>query len=235
MSTEIVLFEITNPLQVFGTQKGLDAIIDKIEADVKTIDRDISTEAGRDNIRSVAFKLAKSKKEIERMGLALTEGWRDQTALVNAEKKRAAERMQRLQDEIRKPLTDWEDAEKARVSCHEVNIKALTDSLIFSCDPTVEVLTLQISTNQKFYDSLEWEEFAVRAKIEHDRVQTALAGQLGARVKSDSDAAELSRLKAEEAARLQADRDAKIAADAKEKAELAAILAAAILAAVRSR
>ncbi len=73
MSNDITIITIQNPLQVFSTPNGLDSIIDKIEAEAKSIDRDISTEAGRDNIRSLAFKLAKSKTFLDKMGKELTE------------------------------------------------------------------------------------------------------------------------------------------------------------------
>ena len=220
MSTDLIIIEITNPLQVFGTPKGLDAIIDKIEADVKTIDRDISTEAGRDNIRSVAFKLAKSKKEIERMGLALTEQWREQTALVNAEKKRAGQRMQDLQDEIRKPLTEWEDAEKARVQRHEDSIGVLASLATWEGIDIITAKDVQgrIDAIPRHF-TRRWEEFEGRAKSEREKVLIILTAQHAALVKAEADAAELARLKAEEAARLQAERDAKIAADAKAEAE----------------
>lgn len=221
MSTEVALIEITNPLVVFSTPKGLDAVIDKIESEAKSIDRDISTPAGRENIRSLAFKLAKSKKEIERMATALTEEWRDQTKLVNAEKNRGIERMQSLQDEIRKPLTEYEEAEKNRVNGHELQLSLLSAFDTWEhTTPTAEEIKKRIADLPEVYNR-DWQEFSVRAKVEFDRISISLADLLSARQKADSEAADLARLRAAEDARLQAERDAKIAKIAKEATEAA--------------
>ena len=232
MSSEIAVIDSHNlPLVAFSTKGGLDAVIDKIEADVKSVDRDISTEAGRDNVRALAFKLAKSKKEIERMALSLTEGWREQTALVNEEKKRGVQRMQELQDEIRAPLTAYEESEKERVRHLEGEIGAMTALLNFFDSSTSSEVNLRLDLLKAGWTKeIVWAEFTARATAEHDRVLNGLAAKLVSTLQSEADAAELSRLKAEEAKRQQEAHDAKIAADAKKAAEDKAAADAAALA-----
>lgn len=220
MSNELaILIEVKNPVEVFTKPNGLDAIIDKIEADVKSVDRDISTEEGRDNIRSLAFKLAKSKKEIERMALGLTDGWRTQTKSVNTERDRGVERMQKLQDEIRSPLTAWENAEKERVQAHEDAIAAM---VLLHPRNMAGNLTEDIQSRISDLGNMpvrDWEEFEARAAFTRKETAEALLSALVIAQKRDSEALELARLRAAEDARLQKERDDKIAAEAAAKAK----------------
>lgn len=220
MTTDIALIEIKNPLQVFSTVNGLDSVIDKIEAEVKAIDRDISTEKGRDNIRSLAFKIAKSKTALDKIGKELTEEQRAVVNAVNAERKRAWERMEALQEEIRQPLTEWENIEKDRVAVHE---SALADLELFDAwDGVVVTAALvqeRLNALMPKFESRDWQEFRARALLIQETMAKSLNERLSAVTKQEQEAAELARLRAEEQARLQAEREAKIAAEAKAAAE----------------
>ncbi len=230
MTTELALIDIKNPLQVFSTEKGLDAVIDKIEAEVKTIDRDISTAKGRDNIRSIAAKLAKSKTALDKMGKDLTEEQRAIVTAVNAERSRAWDRMEALQKEIRKPLTEWEDAEKNRVAAHEARIAEIEALATFDATPTTEEIEKRIV----WFEALtirDWQEFSARYKDVHAKSWERLQARITVARQHDADQAELARLQAQEQARLQKEREDKIAADAKANAERAAKEAADALAA----
>ncbi len=219
MSTEVALIEIKNPLQIFSTPKGLDAIIDKIEVEAKSIDRDISTEAGRDNIRSLAFKLAKTKTFLDKTGKDLTEDARLQIAAVNAERSRVWDRMEKLQAEIRQPLTDWEQAEKKRVDAHEAGILTIQQHIIFAAPPSPDDIERSIASLIDFGKSRNWEEFAMRAEYEHKTAHTWLISKIAEVKKNEADAIELARLRAEEDARKQKEHDDQIAAAAAAKAK----------------
>lgn len=222
MSTELTLIEIHNPLQLFSMPNGLDAVIDKIEAEVKSIDRDISTEKGRDNIRSLSYKLAKSKTQLDKIGKELTEEQRLQINAVNAERKRAWERMEILQEEVRAPLTAWEEKEKSRVSAHEEAVK----NLILCREPVLqckdEVLSELIKARLDSLPELmnrDWQEFSDRAIQEVAITRKDLEGRHAAAVKAEVDAAEISRLRAEEEERKRREHDERVAAAATKEAE----------------
>lgn len=221
MNTDIALIDIKNPLQVFSTPKGLDAIIDKIEAEVSTIDQDVSTKEGRDNIRSIAAKLAKSKTALDKMGKELTEEQRAIVNAVNAERSRAWDRMEALQHKVRQPLTDYENAEKARVQGHEDALAHIVSLGVFEGDVTTAIIEERI----KQFESLaprNWQEFDVRYAYEVKMLSAALETRLAASKKADADRAELARLQAEEQARLQKEREEKIRTEAAEAAKKAA-------------
>ena len=78
-------------------------------------------------------------------------------------RKRAAEA---LQKEVRKPLTDWEDAEKARVKGHEDALDALG---VWAAETEMYPGTLTTAIIRQRIEKVEgltrnWEEFEVRAE-----------------------------------------------------------------------
>ena len=74
------------PAEVFATG-GVRALLDKIEREVRAVRTDISTPAGRDQVRSLAYKVARSKTALDAMGKGLTDEWRTRTDAVNAERR----------------------------------------------------------------------------------------------------------------------------------------------------
>ncbi len=218
MTTELATIEIKNPLQVFSTPKGLDAVIDKVEAEVNAIDKDVSTEAGRENIRSLAFKLAKSKNALDKMGKDLTEEQRAIVTAVNAERSRAWDRMEALQHKVRQPLTDYENTEKLRVQGHEDALAHIVSLGVFEGDVTTAIIESRIKQFEVLAPR-NWQEFDIRYAHEVKTLSAALESRLAASKKADADREELARLQAAEQARLQKEREDKIAADAKAEAE----------------
>lgn len=204
---EVISFEIKNPMEIFCTPNGLDEVINKFEVYVRSIDRDISTPKGRDNIRSIAFDIAKNKKQIEKMGTALTEEWRENTKKVNAEKKRGVERMQLIQDDIRRPLTEWEDKDDARIKKHE---EIITFIVAARNEPFDKNLGLESAQIKRLMDNLpeimnrDWEEFSNRAIQEVDATRLHLDTMYHLSLKMEKDAADLTRLRQEEEERTRA-------------------------------
>lgn len=229
MSNDLTIIAIQNPLQAFSTPNGLDSIIDKIEAEAKSIDRDISTEAGRDNIRSLAFKLAKSKTFLDKMGKDLTEEQRAQITAVNAERKRAWERMEALQEEIRAPLTEWEQRDKRRIEAHEAVINLIVAARNDPFDKTAGLESDLIKARMDNLPALmnrEWEEFSMKSIQEVDATRLHLETMYRLALKQEKDAAELARLRAEEEERRRIAHEEQIAAKARKEAEEKAAQAA---------
>lgn len=211
------------PAEVFAPG-GVKALLDRIAAEVRSVKTDISTSAGRDQIRSLAYRIARSKTALDRAGQELTEEWRQKTAVVNAERRTVRDFMDALADEVRKPLTDWEDEEKERVAGHERALAAMVEAPGYGAVETAAELELRLSYLRS-YPPRDWREFAQRAAdtlaAEIDRTERLLA----AAVKREAEAAELARLRAEaaerarqEAERQRVEHEARIAAEAAERA-----------------
>src|SRR3546814_8792228 len=80
-------------------------------------------------VQTCALPISKVRSEkagIDKDRLRLTKEWRDATAKVNGAWNEIKERMDALALEARKPLTEWEDAEKARVAECDAIITKLT-------------------------------------------------------------------------------------------------------------
>jgi colicin import membrane protein len=106
------------PASVFAPG-GMEGIISKLEAEVRAIDRDITTPEGRDAVKSLAYKVARSKTALDDMGKELVADIKKQAGAIDADRKLARDRLDALKEEVRGPLTQWEEAEANRISGHE--------------------------------------------------------------------------------------------------------------------
>lgn len=221
-SLELVRVDVLNAVQVF-TGGGMNAILDGIEAKVRAIPLDVSTVEGRDQIRSVAYRVVRTKTALDAEGKRLTEEWRKNTAKVNEERKKSFERLDALAEEVRKPLTDFENKEKIRVAAHEAALADMS-GMMAAIGPNESVARLEtyLLDLSNAHPGRNWEEFADRAKRVRHEVSVFLIGRIEARKKFDADQAELARLHAWEAAEAQRKRDERLQAEAAEKARLEA-------------
>lgn len=212
----LVTIETLTPATVFAPG-GVETIISKLEADVRAIKTDISTDAGRKEIASIAYKVARSKTALDEMGKTLVADIKAQAAKIDAERRVIRDRLDALKDEVRKPLTDWEDAEKNRVAGHEQAIAAMAQLLHTPATGSADI--------RRYLEDLsgimqrDWQEFAARATGTADQVRESLNKTLSDFVKREEEAAELARLRAEQAEREKKEREERIAREAAEKAK----------------
>jgi colicin import membrane protein len=218
---------LQNAVEIF-TKGGMKAILDGVEAKVRAMKLDVSTATGRAEIRSVAHQIARTKTALDGEGKKLTEGWRKATALVNAERNACQERLDALKEEIRKPLTEFEQRETKRVAGHEQALKELAAPAATSVGQHTSLqLTILLDENGTMHSDRNWEEFEGRATTTRAEVRKVLTQQLEARTRWEAEQAELARLRKEQEERAQRERDERIAAEAAEKARVAAERAAA--------
>ncbi|MBR9765995.1 MAG: hypothetical protein GYB53_21390 [Rhodobacteraceae bacterium] len=115
-TTELSLLPDAKDLPAVFTEAGkLDELITSIEERVKSEVIDVTTPKGRKAATSLAAKVSSSKVLIEKTAKDLTEDWRQKTANVNALKKSAVERLEKLRDDTKAPVKEWEEKEEARV------------------------------------------------------------------------------------------------------------------------
>jgi len=227
--TEIIILDkVIVPAILFGgkSEDGKDPLEDllvKFEghardqlADIETYN--ITTPKGRKEIASLAYQAGRTKNTLDTMGKDLNEERRKAITAVNEDRNRATARLQALQDEIRKPLTDFEDAEKERVAAHEEAHALLTTLGKFDFTPTVSDISDRISDADNLYKDRDWEEFASIAKGEYVEVSESLDKRLVDQKKHDDDQAELERLRKETEERETKEREDRIAHEAAEQA-----------------
>ena len=98
------------------TPEGMRPLIDKIkeETDLVVLP-DTSTAKNRDEIKSLAFMVTRSKTLIDDTGKKKNEAARKKLGIVDQARKLAREELTAHATEIRKPVTDWEEAEAERI------------------------------------------------------------------------------------------------------------------------
>jgi hypothetical protein len=221
-ASEVVLLPAVSAETAYASG-GIEKIIESLEKKVRAIPVDISTEEGRQACASVAYQIARSKTALDDMGAKLTEEWRQRTNAVNADRRVARDRLDKLKAEFRAPLTNWENAQKERVAAHENALREL-DSLcqnvpLASADIAARLVRLPD------FDNRRWEEFSNRAEDMLMRVRKVLQDAHDAAVTREEEAAELARLRAaeikrrdEEIERQIKERDRRLAEEAAENA-----------------
>ncbi len=214
----LVLVNNKTPLELFGPKNSLNEILDNLERDIRSIDLDISTAAGRKNVASIAYKVAKTKTTLDAMGKGLTDEARKQIGMIDADRRKMRARLDTLKDEVRKPLTEWEDKEKNRVEALE---KALNDLVMLADLPSNQDIgetADRIKKASKIYGR-DWEEFQHRADAEHDSTIKKLEAALKEAKKRADEKAELEKLRREKEARELKEREELIAREAAAKAQ----------------
>jgi len=105
--------------------------LNKVYADVRVkalnFESDLETEKGRKEIASQAYKVAQSKSFIEKHGKKYSGQLKASAKIVDKARKTFRDNMDGLRDEIRQPLTEWEESEKNRLEAEALTIEIAED------------------------------------------------------------------------------------------------------------
>jgi len=124
---QLVVVESLNPVSVFTGPEGVERIIKDIEDKCSEFVPNTETATGRKEIASMAYKVSQSKTLLDGLGKDLVSDWKEKAKVVDASRKTLRDRLDALRDQVRKPLTDWEAEEKARVEEMDRKNKLLLD------------------------------------------------------------------------------------------------------------
>lgn len=216
---QLAIIEKMSATDIYGSN-NIDNVLNAIASEAKAQAFDISTENGRDEVRSFAFKIARSKTFIDDCGKKLGEEASLKLNAINAERKKSRDFLDLLKEEVRKPLTDWEQAEKNRVDGHEQALKELGQTASFVAFNHSTMTTEKIESflaKANATSIRNWQEFKSRADVELKlAIERITRGLEEARAR-DAQKAELERLRAAEAQRMQKDREEALARETAER------------------
>ena len=214
-------------VEAFNSEGGAQSLFDKIAEQARSVVPDLSTDKGRKAIASLARKVASTKTAFDSHGKELKEQYTVITNKIDADRKLFRDQCDALRDEIRKPLTDWENTEKGRVASHQ--------GRIFGIKRTIELCqdaeSLFIKNHIEALELLpidDFEEFEQEAKITKFETLVILRTALVNREKYEAEQAELEALRLAEQQRIQREHEERIAREATEKAQREAAEAARI-------
>src|SRR3990167_2758935 len=118
MSTEqaesIAVVVQTTPGIVLLDRKKFAEFLQYVKQEIATIVPDVPTEKGREAISKMAFKLSRTKTAIDNAGKELKEESLRKSQAIDAARREVREKLEALRDEVRLPLTKWEEEEETR-------------------------------------------------------------------------------------------------------------------------
>jgi hypothetical protein len=204
---------------IFLKGEGIDELLAACEEKAMAITADASTAKGRAEIKSMAYLVTRTKTAFDVPGKALSAEYKEKPRTIDANRKKVADYLEDLQKRVRKPLTDWEEAEKARIKAIEDRLDSISkhvfmaDNAEFSSSVKEMIARIEgIEIDESFA------EFKEDAKITKNATLAKLYAVKDALVRREAEVAELARLREEQAKRDQEEREAKIAQEAAEKA-----------------
>lgn len=174
--TSLIVVEKINPVAIFTEAGGIEKIINEIKQKVSDFTPDLETDKGRKEIASMAHKVSRSKVVLDDLGKTLVADWKKKAKVVDESRKIVRDELDMLRDQVRQPLTDHEEAKKAKEEAERL-AKELAE------DEEEAYSTHDLWLRQKAIEKKE----AELAKAEEDRRQ-----------KEDSERLEKERLEREE-------------------------------------
>lgn len=177
-----------------------DAYVAALRASVEAKGLTPDTRTGLDQLKSEAYDLRRLKASIDNRGKEMTEHWRKQTAVVNAARKVINEKLDGLIEEVRAPVTKWEEAEKTRKAEADRIIATLEAAKLVRFGETSDVVQARLDdirgmnlNDEVLGPRLEMaEDLKAEVVAELTKAVTDLAAQ-------EAQAAELERLRKERA------------------------------------
>ena len=217
--SELIEFSTLSPERIFVTG-GSSQIIDSIRAKVEGIVPDLSTNKGRSEIASLANKVARTKTTLDKAGKALADHLNAKLKPINSERKLIRDSLDKIKEEVRKPLTDWENREKERVANHQNNLM-IFDVSWYDVSENIssdEILAYKNRIEQTAVND-SWQEFQVIAENQKITAISYFAEAFDKAKEREKKQAEYERLKREEDERKRLEREEQIRKEATEKAE----------------
>ncbi|WP_375272082.1 hypothetical protein [Sphingomonas sp.] len=197
-----------------------DDLFDHIQREIDAFEPDLTTVKGRDAIKALAYKITRTKTAIDAAGKQLNEDARAKINVVDAARRVARDRLDQLAEDVRRPLTAWEEAEKARVAECEATIAQIVSAGTVTLDDTAATVRERgASIWQTEIDADRFGGLFEKATSAKDHTVSLLKTALARLTQEETDRAELEKLRAEAAERAERERQERVAREEQERAE----------------
>ncbi len=202
---------------------GLDVVVENIRKQTSIVGLDVEKKKDRDFMRSSAANIAKAKTKLDAMGKSLTEEWKAKSKVVDASRKAMREKLDALKEEVRAPLTEYENREKLRIE----KLDAVYDLIvnlgkIYCADTDTALSVSELEGNIKQLNEITIDESLAERELDcikaHRRSIEKLETTIAGIKKAEEQAAELERLRLKQEQEDKEKREAEIAEQAAEQA-----------------
>lgn len=198
-------------------------VLDFIRGKLPTELPDVQTKAGQAEIRSLAYKITRSRTVIDDAGKAFAADLKEKVKAIDANRKTLRDELDKLRDEIRRPLTELEEAEKARaedVAARIENIRVW--GVVPAATPAADIRERIGIVKAIDCTETEFDARAGEAAQQKDIALRNLERALEAEEKREAEAAELARLRQEAIEREKRDAEERRQREAEERGRLMA-------------
>lgn len=225
--SDIVVQVNADPGLVLLDRQRFNQFYEAIKEETDKLVPDLTTEKGRKEIASLAFKVTKTKTAIDAAGKLLKEEAQATVTKVDAARREIRLKLEALFEEVRQPLTEWEAAETARVDNCKATIKHIEECGrgFIGGQPQPYIILLR-ELEEKVVIDASFREFEVEANRARDAALDRIRDAMERERQAEADRAELERLRAEAAEReatARAEAEAKAAAEAAQRAQEEAV------------
>jgi hypothetical protein len=187
--TAIEKLEKINIVELF-TVTGVGPLVTEIENAARSLVLDPTTAIGRKEIISHAASVARAKTFLDNKGKELTEEWARKKKNVDAGRKEIRDRLDALKDEVRKPVTEYEAAEAARIEAERIEAERIEEEKRAAEAARIAAIEAE---NERLREQ-------ERKRLEAERVAREEQERKAAEERMKAEAAERARLEAERAA-----------------------------------
>jgi len=215
--SDLIEIKDLKPEEVF-TIVGIAPIIETVKMKVKDFVPDMTTKQGREEIASMAYKVARSKTLIDDLGKEFVSGIKEKAKVVDAARKKSWDELEKLQKDLRQPLTEYEQKEERRIQGHKIRLEKLQSYLSFNPE-NIQQAKFAIENIQLVVDSGPLEEFETSYLKSREEAFVCLNKKLQVLIESENNKLELERLKKKNQELERAEHERKIAEEAALKAQ----------------
>jgi hypothetical protein len=161
--TSLAVIETTSAALVYAPG-ALTALVDRLKQEVRAqlATLDVSIPSQRSRIISLSARVATAKVKLDKLGDSLIEEHRAVVTAVNSDRKAMRDDLDAFKVEVRKPVTDLENAETARKAAHEAALILIADTVIQDHPLSLGEIESRIALANQLYDR-DWQEFKQRA------------------------------------------------------------------------
>jgi colicin import membrane protein len=222
-SKGLIVIPSEKALTAFATPdaKGIEPYLAEMRriVDAEAANADPTTAAGRAAIVKFAYKITQSKTALKALGTSLAQDARKVPDLIYATNRHIEAKLDAWAEDYRKPVTDRENAEKARLQRHKDALEAL-QAMAVTAGLSSETLKAKLVEAQAVVISAACEEFATDyVQLQKEAVE-ALTAAIAKAEAAEAEKLELETLRREANERKAKDAAEKAIKDAAEKAAL---------------
>ncbi|MFG0381067.1 hypothetical protein ACF8C6_08900 [Pseudomonas sp. zbq_18] len=189
----ITLPEAAAAQAVFTQDNGLAPFIAAIRAETEGRVFDVSTNKGRTECASLAYSVTRSKTALDDLGKQVVAKLKELPKQIDANRKSMREELEALAEEIRRPVTEWEDAEKRRKEKIEADLRSLKNTSTEGMP--ADAIRAKLQAVEAVVIDESWQEYEAEAHRTKAASIELLREKLASREQFDRDQAELAELR----------------------------------------